>query len=327
MERPAPVEDLAVTQIGQALEISFTPPRQAADGERLTKPLDIQIFRAAILPGQQAHDQLDGQDRWMVLGRDELARHTRGGKIVLTSPISEEDFNRWQGATLTISVRALTQGFRRRPVIGELSKPVETTLLKVSGPVEGFDIVTREKALELRWSPPQEIQGGRRPQYFSRYRVYQSKTGEPGSFRPVGETESTTYLDPEFEFNHTYYFKVRAVFKKDSHVAESADSQIRSITPRDTFPPQAPKSLSAIYTTRAVELIWTANSEADLAGYNVYRREGEGPPTHLNKELIRTPIFRDTEFEPGRKYSYSITAVDLAHNESPPSEEAPVETR
>ncbi len=39
----------------------------------------------------------------------------------------------------------------------------------------------------------------------------------------------------------------------------------------------------------------------------------------LNRELVDTPIFRDTSIEPGHKYSYWVSAVDLARNESPRS--------
>ena len=45
------------------------------------------------------------------------------------------------------------------------------------------------------------------------------------------------------------------------------------MTPSDTFPPSPPQGLSSIYSAGAVELVWTANTEPDLAGYNVYRVE------------------------------------------------------
>ena len=81
-----------------------------------------------------------------------------------------------------------------------------------------------------------------------------------------------------------------------------------------------------MYTTDAVELIWTANSEPDLAGYNVYRREGGGAAQKINQKLLGTPIVRDTSVAAGRKYFYRVTALDLANNESAPSEEVQVET-
>ena len=46
----------------------------------------------------------------------------------------------------------------------------------------------------------------------------------------------------------------------------------------------------------------------------------------LNSPLLETPVFRDESVAAGRKYIYRVTALDLTHNESPPSEEVPAET-
>ena len=99
------------------------------------------------------------------------------------------------------------------------------------------------------------------------------------------------------------------------------------ITPRDVYPPPVPAGLSAVYTGQSVELIWTADVEADLAGYNVYRREEGGPFQKINKEPLITPIFRDSSAQAERSYFYRVTAVDLTGNESAPSEEFGIETR
>jgi fibronectin type 3 domain-containing protein len=69
-----------------------------------------------------------------------------------------------------------------------------------------------------------------------------------------------------------------------------------------------------------VELSWAINPETDIAGYNVYRSEQEGiPGLRLNQELLLTPAFRDMNAMSGRRYSYTVTAVDRSGNESPAS--------
>jgi fibronectin type 3 domain-containing protein len=39
----------------------------------------------------------------------------------------------------------------------------------------------------------------------------------------------------------------------------------------------------------------------------------------VNTELLLTPAFRDMNAVPGRRYFYSVTAVDRSGNESPVS--------
>jgi fibronectin type 3 domain-containing protein len=159
------------------------------------------------------------------------------------------------------------------------------------------------------------------------YRVYKSATGKPGSFEPLEETRETRYQDHGFQFDQTYYYKVRAVFREGHQAAESEDSALVQFTPRDTFPPAAPSGVTAIYTNGAVELIWAPNGEPDLAGYNVYRRTESGPPQRINSTLLGAPAFRDVSTDPARAYYYWVSAVDQSHNESSASPSVRVETR
>ncbi len=327
LEKPEPITDLAGAQIGRGIEISFTLPRLATDGERLTKPLEIEIFRSVIPPGQTTPDKPPSSTPWVTLGPEDLARQTRGDKIVLTKQFSDQEFRQWSGATLDFWARGVTRGLRHRPIASELSNRTETGLLDVSGPVERVEIIPQEKALELRWSAPPAGEPQHGAGILSGYRIYKSSSAASNSLQLIAETSATTYVDRNFEFNHTYRYKVRAVFRDKAHIAETADSQVAQITPRDIFPPQAPRGLSGIYTGTAVELIWTANSEADLGGYNVYRREAGGSSTRLNRELIQTPVYRDGQAQPGRGYFYRVTAVDLSNNQSQPSAETEVQTR
>ena len=85
----------------------------------------------------------------------------------------------------------------------------------------------------------------------------------------------------------------------------------------DLTPPGAPGSLTAMPGNKVVVLDWADNSEPDLAGYRVYRRNG-GSWT-----LVGSPVassFTDTGLVNGTAYTYRVTAVDAA---SPPNEGAP----
>jgi fibronectin type 3 domain-containing protein len=71
-----------------------------------------------------------------------------------------------------------------------------------------------------------------------------------------------------------------------------------------------------------IDLIWAPVTAADLEGYNVYRHEAGGVPVKVNTEPIRMPAFRDVQVVSGKKYFYSVSAMDQRGNESARSEEA-----
>ncbi len=78
---------------------------------------------------------------------------------------------------------------------------------------------------------------------------------------------------------------------------------------------------SAAAPNSFIDITWTGNTEPDLAGYNVYRHTGKEQAVKINSELVKTPRFADLRVQPGMKYFYSVTAVDLRGNESGKSEE------
>jgi hypothetical protein len=258
---------------------------------------------------------------------DQWTRYANERSVIYPLPLSEEEFKNWQAEDSLIAIRTLTRGFRHRPVESAISNLVRLRLLDVSGPVDHMESKTTEKAIELGWQPPAKTLDGMPVRDLAGYRVYRSPTGKPGSFQLLGENKEPLYLDSDFEFGHAYSYEVRAVFKEGGTIAESEGSQPYEVIPRDTFPPARPAGLTALYTAGAVELVWTANSEKDLAGYYVYRHENGEQPKKLNKELLRTPLLRDASVQPGHTYFYQVTAVDLSNNESQPGEEVSVETR
>jgi hypothetical protein len=323
---PERITDLTVFQVGRTLEIRSTLPQQALDGERLTKPLEIEILRAH-LPSGSPPPKSPTLLLWTRLQPNQWTRYANDRKFTYPVRLSEDEFKNWQAEDSLIAIRTLTRGFRRRPVESEISNLVRFRLLDVSGPVDHIESKTTEKAIDLGWLPPAKTLDGAPVRDLSGYRVYRSSTGKPGSFQLLGESKEPSYLDHDFEFGHAYSYEVRALFKEGGTIAESEGSQPYEVIPRDTFPPAPPTGLTALYTAGAVELVWTANSEKDLAGYYVYRRENGEQPKKLNKQLLRTPILRDVSVQPGHIYFYQVTAVDLSNNESHPSEEVGVETR
>jgi hypothetical protein len=94
---------------------------------------------------------------------------------------------------------------------------------------------------------------------------------------------------------------------------------------KDTFPPAVPQSLVAVADSSAgaIDLSWTPDSDPDLAGYHIYRRDlPESLPARRIASVGVETSFRDTGVEAGHTYAYSVSAVDQTGNESNRSPEA-----
>jgi len=325
LERPAKITNLSAAQIGQSLELHFSLPQQATDGERLTKPSEVEILRA-IAPSGKGVSRLPELEVWTHLTRAEWLPYAENNNVSYAAHLTGREYHDWRGEALVVAVRTLTRGFRHRAIESGSSNLVDVTILDVSGPVAGVKCVVTANAVNVEFVPPATMLSGEPLHDLSGFRIYRSSTGQPASYELRGETAASPYRDDRFEFGQTYYYQVRAVFGVPGHLAMSDASPAVKVTPRDVFPPAPPQGLRSIYAAGAVELVWTANSETDLTGYNVYRLENQ-TPLRLNKQFVRTPIFRDTTAPPGETLTYYVTAVDLSGNESKASEKEVVETK
>jgi hypothetical protein len=151
----------------------------------------------------------------------------------------------------------------------------------------------------------------------------------PDDAESIGVSSDPHFRDTKFEFGHSYVYSVRSWAGYGSgpgQSIESADSNLLAVTPQDVFPPAAPEGVvaEAVAATGDVpahiELSWAISPETDLSGYNVYRKDLDD--THGRKLTARplpTPAYRDMTVVLGRLYTYTITAVDRAGNESPAS--------
>jgi len=140
-------------------------------------------------------------------------------------------------------------------------------------------------------------------------------------------------VDDTIEWEHMYAYKIVGivtVLNKSGVLGkfETEDSSTVEVFAHDIFPPAAPDAVQAVANAigneRSVDITWSPNSEPDLAGYNVYRREPEysAKPEKINTALLHGTAFKDTTAKAGHNYTYTITAVDVRNNESKPSQPA-----
>jgi predicted phage tail protein len=94
-----------------------------------------------------------------------------------------------------------------------------------------------------------------------------------------------------------------------------------SVSPVDNTPPAAPQGLTIVRGPVTSTLEWQANTEADLAGYQVYRASvnvGEtSGTTQLTSSAITTPEYV-IDMLPGN-WQYTVRAVDTDGHLSAPA--------
>lgn len=150
----------------------------------------------------------------------------------------------------------------------------------------------------------------------------------PQSVASFSGERGTSVLDTSAASDRAYTYTAQRVLELDlaGHTITIAGepSQPITVSTRDTFPPAVPSGLVAVAVAEehAIDLSWTPDTEPDLAGYVVYRRETpSGSLQRLTPVPVAAPAFRDPTAISERRYAYSVSAIDLDGNESRPSTE------
>ncbi len=214
-----------------------------------------------------------------------------------------------------------------------LSNRVEIPLLPTLPPPPDFRAQVTADGIRASWSCV-TVPADTPATLLYRVRVY--RLAESGAKAEVAaeapiSTCPGSLLDQSFEWEKTYQYWATIVTistapgKPEAQVEGDNTPEVRLVA-HDTFPPSVPSGLQAVFSGAGqkpfVDLIWSPGTGADLAGYNVYRHEEGHSPVKINSDLVKTPAYRDSEVEPGRRYFYSVSAVDLRGNESARSDEA-----
>jgi hypothetical protein len=150
---------------------------------------------------------------------------------------------------------------------------------------------------------------------------------------PQQATDPGGTIDRTAQFGETYRYtaqRVRAaVIPGHTLDLRSAASQPVVVLLKDTFPPQPPTGLAAVPggatpAEASIDLSWEPDTDADLAGYIIYRQPLDatgaftGPAIRLNATPVPSPAYSDRTAVPGQSYAYRVTAVDTVGNESAP---------
>lgn len=184
-----------------------------------------------------------------------------------------------------------------------------------------------EDAITISWQPPAANIDGSTPVNLLGYNIYGIAEPESEVSQPINDALITgiQYQDRNFKFGESYRYLVRSVsLSTEGGQVESLNSNSISVSPRDTFKPSAPASITVAAAPGRLSVFFPANPEADIAGYNIYRSTDPDLPRDkwdkLNQTLLTRTTFQDEKVESGKRYYYYLTALDQAGNVSEPSE-------
>lgn len=346
---PQPVVDLAASQSGNNVVLTFAVPQGSVGGAPLEEPPSVQIYRdfESVPASQESQPPVPKHPTLLTTIPSELVpRYVARGKFRYFDQLGAADFTGHPNTAVVYSVRTDVSDKK----LSAISDLASLRVYPAAEPISDLTGKVTPTAVVLSWTAPQQTPAGPVPAIAS-YSIYRadapnsntesnaappsstSLPGIPPSPPPlqsplikIAESESSGFSDTQAEFGKTYVYSVRAVIDYSGSRIESSDSNFLTIAVKDTFPPAAPAGLIGIVVPAAggaaahVDLSWAVNPEPDLAGYRVYRSERAGVlGTAINSELLLSPAFRDMNVVSGQQYFYAVTAVDRSGNESAPS--------
>jgi hypothetical protein len=318
LELPRPVTDLHAARKGDKVHLTWSASTQTTDHHNTKHPGPIQICRSAGSPIRQCGTPV---------AKIEFPK-TPAGKREPKVPMSFTDQlppklqSEYPTSNVLYSVNMLNSYGRSAGLSNQAPVPAAPTL----PPPSDFQARLGPEGVRLSWKPlqpPQEISGLR---YIVRVYREQGKNADAVAGEvPVSNESPPDLLDHSFEWEKTYNYRATVVTfvgqpGGSEQQVEGEDTVRVTVVAHDIFPPAVPSGLQAVFSGPGqkpfIDLVWSPNTEADLGGYNIYRRDPDGQAVKLNSELVKAPAFRDSELLSGHQYFYSVSAVDVRGNES-----------
>jgi hypothetical protein len=318
---PKSAADLTAYQLANSIVISVSMPDQNTDGSPITTLQRVDIFRieeesvADTIESPLSEKQfLTQASRIQSISKAQFPDYLHDKTFILR----DEPKIPPEASFYTLAFRYAVAFVNNKGQAAGLSNQVTIQPVPIPPPPEGISGEITESAIQLKWAPPPNMDGSK-PAAIEGYNIYRSEQPEVFPSIPINPlpVKQTEFEDHRFQFNKTYYYAVTTIGSLRNPFAESLRSKVLPLETRDIFPPVPPKDLNALFEKSMVILLWAPSSSSDVAGYRITRQEqGATTPQLLQQELITSLSFRDNNVEMGKRYEYSIQAIDSSGNES-----------
>jgi fibronectin type 3 domain-containing protein len=338
LELPKPPTDLRAARKGDRVMLTWTVPSVTTDRKtirsvgptRICRGLDAKLMQCGVPVGEAAA-QTNATAPTISTSPPRLiptktSKQKVAGSYTDSLPVQLESDN--ASGFITYAVEVLNTDGRGAGV----SNQVRISLVRTLPPPRDFAARVTGGGVVLTWmNDGKPENSGTATRYL--YRIYRRLEGSQQE-TVVGEIPAggaSEFTDSNFEWEKTYEYHAETVTlvaqeKQPVLQVEGDDSAEVKVFADDVFPPAVPSGVQAVFSGPGqkafIDLVWAPAVDVDLDGYNIYRREEGTVAVKVNSALVKTPAYRDENVVSGKRYFYSVSAVDVRGNESARSEEA-----
>jgi hypothetical protein len=319
---PEPVTDLSADRAGDQVTLTWTMPKKNTDKLRIKDNVTVRVCRREIADGPCVD----------------------AGPAFELAPGSDGAFTDRLPAVLASGTPRVVDYFvelkNRKGRSAGLSNAVPVAAGAPPAAVLSFRADVQKEGVMLSWTPDWENAAIRLQRKLLTPLPAKPKEGltapppEPvEQDLLIEDSQQGRALDKNARFGETYEYRAQRVARvtaegKTFELSGAFCAPVR-IDVRNVLPPSVPTGLVAVATAggngseTAIDLSWQPDSEADMAGYVVYRREGDQAWERISPaQPVVGPAFHDPHVEPGHTYRYAVSAVDQDGHESARSDEA-----
>ena len=327
LKLPDPLGDLAAVRTGNQVALTWIMPKKNTDKLLLKGNITVRVCR-----------------------KEAAGPCATAGAELQLAPGSEGAFTEALPAALAAGAPRPLSYFvelkNRNGRSAGLSNAAVVLAGEAPEPVSGLAAEVRKQGVALRWTTVDTTAQESAPEAVRLRRTLLTppvKKPQQGLMTPPPEPLEQNLLveadarpgralDKDIRFGQTYEYRAQRVARVtvDGRTVELAGelSPPVRVEAVDVFPPAVPTGLAAVAiagengSEAAIDLSWQPGTEADLAGYAVYRREGDGAWQRISPAPpLPSPAFHDAHVQPGNTYHYAVTAIDQGDHESTRSAE------
>ena len=334
---PDPVSDLTAVRTGNQVALTWTMPKRNTEKMLLKNSFLVRICRK------------EAASACVVAPSNLTLAPGAAGTFTDTLPAAEAS-----GAPRPLSYFVELNNARGRSA--GLSNAAQVLAGEAPAPVVGLSAEVRKVGMVLRWRPDATVDQQSAASFIRLRRKLlppqteakpKAQTGLPAlppepleqSFlvEPKDDSDNSKEaagraLDRSIRFGQVYEYRAQRVARvtvdgKTLELAGPLSDPVR-IETLDVFPPAIPTGLAAVAAVGdaasgpSIDLSWQPAIDADLAGYAVYRREGEGEWKQISPSSpVVGPAFHDSDVQAAHTYRYAVKAIDQGGHASESSAE------